>query len=185
MFLLFIWLVTTCHKSKCVNRRNKFITETIPISTTITYRSHHIDYGCLIRFFFVVRASLFRHQRPQFIEVDCRTPIFLLGQVEMAHTDFTEVTWVTTQTQKYSIQHSDIKNAISKWIFKLVAQFSELDCQQCWTSQYTEVFIWSTQIYTPLWQQVAIVGLVCDKFVKISSSTDYILCFKTHKFYNI
>ena len=33
-----------------------------------------------------------RHKRPQFVHIDCRVPMRIAREMEMAHTNFTEVT---------------------------------------------------------------------------------------------
>jgi len=41
------------------------------------YRSYNINDRSFLGFIFVVRARLFGYQSPQFVEVNCRTPVFL------------------------------------------------------------------------------------------------------------
>jgi len=43
---------------------------------------------------FILFPSLLRYQRPQLVKVHGGTEVLLFGQMVMAHTDLTEVTWM-------------------------------------------------------------------------------------------
>ena len=60
-------------------------------SAVRTYSSHTVDDGCLVCVFLVVHAGLFGDQRPQLVQVEGRTVVLLLGQMEVTHTDLAEV----------------------------------------------------------------------------------------------
>jgi len=52
----------------------------------------HIYYGDNLRLRRKIFLVLLRHKRPQLVYVDGRVPLRIARQVEVAHTNFTEVT---------------------------------------------------------------------------------------------
>jgi hypothetical protein len=59
-----------------------------------TYELNNVDDWNFVAFLLCLFVVLLSNQRPELVEVQCGTETVIAVQVEVTHTDFTEISWM-------------------------------------------------------------------------------------------